>query len=292
MRTHNLLALLGFLLIAGLTVPASVHAQARTINETVALDPDGTVSIDNHEGRITVTGWDRDVVQYEVEIDAPEGSEALENTDIRIDRSNQSLRLETEYDEGRSWSSWNRDMPPVHYTIRMPRTARLFIDDHESDIEITGMTSELEVDTHDGPIRIADHEGRVTIDSHDSRMELENISGDLEIDTHDGEVTVANLRGGFELDTHDGTAEVTFAELTGNVEIDAHDGRFTLTLPAGAGFDLDTDFNDDASLDTDFDVAGIRLADDDEVNYRGAVNGGGPRIELSAHDARFALRAR
>lgn len=293
MRTHSLLSLfLGTLLIVHLATPASVQAQDRTIGETVALDPNGSVSIDNHEGHITVTAWDRDAVQYEIEIDAPDGSDELANTEIRVDHSERALRLETEYRDSGSWFSWNRDMPPVHYTVQMPRTARLSIDDHNSEIEITGLASELQVDTHDGPIRIADHEGRISIDNHDSRVDLQNVTGDLDIDTHDGEITAANLRGGFVLDTHDGSADVSFTELTGDVEIDSHDGRFTLTLPADAGFDLDTHLNDDADLDTDFDLSGIRLADDDEVNYRGTVNGGGPRIALSAHDARFALRTR
>ncbi len=294
MRTRTLLlSLLTALLVAGLSTPASAQAQARTLSETVALDPNGSVFVDNHEGRITVTGWDCDAVQYEVVIDAPGGSDELENTEIRVTRWSRSLRFETEYRRSGPLS-WNRNVPPVHYTIRMPRTARLSIDDHDSNIEVTGLASDLEIDTHDGPIRVADHEGRVTIDSHDGRMELQNVTGDLAIDTHDGDVTVTNLRGGFELDTHDGTADVTFAALTGDVEIDTHDGRFTLTLPAGTGFDLHTDFDDDANLDADFDLSGIRLADDedDEVNYRGAVNGGGPRIELSAHDGRFALRTR
>ena len=64
---------------------------------------------------------------------------------------------------------------------------------------------------------------------------------------------------------------------------------------ADAGFDLTTDFNDDVNLDSDFDLTSIRRVDDDdddEVNYRGTVNGGGPRIELSSHDGRFTLRTR
>jgi hypothetical protein len=31
--------------------------------------------------------------------------------------------------------------------------------------------------------------------------------------------------------------------------------------------------------------------DEDEVNYEGAVNGGGPRLSLTAHDGAFEVRA-
>lgn len=307
---RNLSLLLGALLIAGLLSPSPASAQNRTLSETVSLDPNGSVSIDNHEGSIAVTTWDRDVVQYNVEIDADEGSDQLENTEIRVDRSNRSLRLETEYRERGSFFSWGRDTPPVHYTLRMPRTARLTIDDHESEIDVTGLQATLRIDTHEGPIRVADHRGDVTIDSHDGRIELHNVTGrldvdtheadvqasnlngDLDIDAHDGTIAVERLHGAFALDTHDATADVSFAEFTDDVEIDTHDGRVTLNLPADVGFNLTTDF-DDATLDSDFDLGSIRIADDDddEINYRGAVNGGGPRVDLSAHDGRFTLRA-
>lgn len=298
MSTTRILSLFLSLLVLGLLAPtAPATAQAQRISDTVALDPDGSVSIDNHEGSITVTTWDRDAVQYEVEIDADEGSEQLRNTEIEVDHSSRSLRLATTHrdrgDDG-SWFSWNNggNIPDVHYTIQMPRTARLTIDDHESEIEVTGLQADLLIDTHEGPIRITDQQGDVLIDSHESEMDLANVTGALTIDTHEGDLTVDNLRGALEIDAHDGSADVTFAALTDDIEIDTHDGRFTLTFPGDVGFDLRTDFNDDADLDSDFDIASLRMAsdDDDEANYRGAFNGGGPRIDLESHDGRFTLR--
>lgn len=298
MRTRRLVPLLlSLFLLVGTLPTIAAHARAQRISDTVSLDADGSVSIDNHEGSITVTTWDRDAVQYEVEIDAPEDSDQLRNTEIDVDHTSRSLHLATEQrDQGDDsrWFSWNNggDIPNVHYTLRMPRTARLTIDDHESEIDVTGLQAELRIDTHEGPITVTDQTGEVTIDSHESRTDLRNITGRLTIDTHDGDVVVENLRGAFELDTHDGSADVTFAELTDDVEVDTHDARITLSFPGDAGFALRTDFSDDADLDSDFDIASLRISDDDddEVNYRGAVNGGGPRIELESHDGRFTLR--
>ena len=298
MSTTRIIPLLLSLLVLGLLTPAApAAAQAQRISDTVALDPDGSVSIDNHEGSITVTTWDRDAVQYTVDIDAPDGSDQLRNTEIEVDHSSRSLRLATTHrdrDDDDSWFTWNNggDIPNVHYTIQMPRTARLTIDDHESDIEVTGLQAELRIDTHEGPIRIAEQQGAVTIDSHESEMDLTNVVGALTIDTHEGDLTVDNLRGALEIDAHDSSADVTFAALTDDIEIDTHDGRFTLTVPGDVGFTLRTDFSDDADLDSDFDIASLRITDDDddEVNYRGAFNGGGPRIDLESHDGRFTLR--
>lgn len=302
-----------FLLLFSLSLLALLPAraqEARTVSDTVPLAAGGSVTIDNHEGSITVTTWDRDEVRYEARIEAERGASHPERTTVVVDRSDRHLDLRTEYEKsGGGFFGWNnQNIMPVHYTVTMPRTARLVIDDHESDIEVTGLGAELDIDTHEGPITVADQQGALridahesaiavtgqqgglVIDTHESRMRLRDVAGRVEIDTHDGEVTAENLSGSFEMNTHDGRADLTFAALE-DVRIDSHDGTFTLTLPPAAGFDLDTDFNSDADLEASFDLSALRLGDDD-ANYRGAVNGGGPRIRLSSHDGRFRLRER
>ena len=113
--------LLSLFLLVGMLPTTTTYAQAQRISDTVSLDADGSVSIDNHEGSITVTTWDRDAVQYEVEIDAPEGSDQLRNTTIDVNHTSRSLHLATEQrDQGDDsrWFSWNNggDIPNVHYT--------------------------------------------------------------------------------------------------------------------------------------------------------------------------------
>lgn len=288
---HDLLATVLLLLL-----PVTAHAQeiAQTYSDTVPLADGGTVTIDNHEGSITVTTWDRADVRYEARVEAERGADHPERTTVSASRSGGRLSLETEHDaSGIIGFFGGQNIMPVHYTLTVPQTARLTIDDHESNIEVTGLQGELQIDTHEGPITIAEQQGHVAIDAHESRMRLRDVAGSVAIDSHEGEVTGENMRGGLEIDGHDVRADVAFAALEEDVYIDVHEGTYTLTLPPRAGFDLDTDFDDDASLRSDFDLSAIRLDDDDdEVNYRGAVNGGGPRIYLSSHDGRFTLRAR
>ena len=338
------LRFLGVLLTAALLLasPASAQDAARTLNETVALDADGEVVIDNHEGSITIDTWDRAEVRYEVRIMPTDDDPTAEKTSIDIERSGSRLSLATTHEDGDDESKvfgfsfddgfrWGgTDIPDVHYTLTMPATARLTIDDHESVIDVTGLRAALRIDTHDGPIRIADHDGDtridshdgdielsasrgplvidthdsfialtdhdgdVTIESHESEMDLRGIAGYLVVDTHDGELTAEDLRGGFRFEAHDGEADVSIAELSDDIHVDTHDADITLRLAPGAAFALRTDFDDDVDLDSDFDLSSIRIADedDDEVNYRGDVNGGGPRIYLAADDGDFDLRIR
>lgn len=316
-------SLFSVLLVFGLvlSLPASGQAPARTVAEAVPLSASGTVTVDNHEGSLTVTTWDRDQVRYEAEIMPTDEDPNAEKVTIQARSTDDRLRLATEHDEGDDESvifgfgedgfQWGGiDIPAVHYTIRMPRGAALQIDDHESTIDITGLAGRLEIDTHEGPITVAeqrggvfidshespisvaDQDGDITIETHEGRVEIRRMTGRLSVDTHDGELSAEALDGGFRFESHDGSAQVSFAALSDDVFADTHDGDVTLTLPAGAGFDLDTDFDDDVDLRSDIDLRSIRIGDEeDEANYRGDVNGGGPMIRLESNDGDFAIRS-
>lgn len=299
--------LVGFFLAATVLIPTSAaQSPARTVDATVSLDADGEVTVDNHEGSITVTTWNRNEVRYEAEIMPTDEDPDAENVAIRVREEGNWLRLATEHDEGDDeskifgfgedgWQWGGINIPDVHYTITMPATADLVVDDHESRIDVSGVRGDVRLDTHEGPISIEDQHGDVTIDSHESRMDLGRVVGDIKVDTHEGELTVDELDGGLRVDTHDGEVDVTFASLTGDVSIETHDGDATLSLPDGTGFDITTDFDDDdADLRSDFDLRAARIVDDDdedEVNYRGDVNGGGPEIYFESHDGDFVLRS-
>ncbi len=316
--------LLAFVLLSFvLAPPALAQAPARTVSDTVPLNTEGEMTVSNHEGSITVTTWDRDRVQYEAEIMPTDEDPDAEKVSIRTRTSDDRLRLATDHEEGDDESvvfgfdedgfQWGGiDMPVVHYTITMPEPAALTIDDHESTIDVTGLAGTLRIDTHEGPISVAEQQADVIIDSHESpisitdqagdvriethegRMELRRVTGRLTVDTHDGELTAEELNGGVRFESHDGSARVSFTSLSHAVFANTHDGDVTLTLPAETGFDLDTEFDDDAELISDFDLQRIRISDedDDEVNYQGGVNGGGSMIRLESHDGDFTLRSR
>ena len=281
------------LLCAGLLAAMPARAQEeRKLSFNENLDNDGRLVIDNYKGSITVTTWDRDEVAVDVRIVADETDGLVEDTDILVHRSGRTLRFETDYDD----DAWERlrkrgllnifsdgfSQPLVHYEVRMPRSARLAIDDYKSEISVTGLQS------------------------------------DLVIDTYKGDIDVEDLDGSLRLETYKGTGHVAFSRFTDDSSVDTYKGRVTLALPADTGFDLDTDLGRRADLDSDFDLNRRRRNDDDDDDewyddddddgdddddddywddddddddrYRGAVNGGGPQLYLDSYKGRIALR--
>jgi len=265
------------LLIAGwiALVPASAQAQAsRTVSETVNLDRDGEVELEAFTGAITVTTWDRAAVQIDVRIEGDE-QEHVDATRIAIDGSGNRVTIETDYDElenrflGIFNMGGNGDRPATFYTIQMPATAALSIEDFSSDIEVTGLRNGLELETFSSPVRLEDIEGRVDAETYSSDFEARGIAGSMRFETFSGDATIS-MRA---LDD-----ESRFESFSGDVE---------LLLPADSGFDLDLDLGMSGDLDSDFSMESVESEGNE---YRGAVNGGGPRLRFSTFSGDLELR--
>ena len=271
MRRWSALLIVGLLLL----VPASVQAQAtRTVSETISLDRDGEVELEAFTGAITVTTWDRAAVQIDVRIEGEE-QEHVDATRIEIDGSGSRVTIETDYDEledrflGIFDMGGDEDRPATFYTIQMPATAELSIDDFSSEIEVTGLRNGLELETFSSSVRLKDIEGRIDAETYSSDFEARNIAGSMRFETFSGDATIS-MRA---IDD-----ECRFESFSGDVE---------LLLPADAAFDLDLDMGMSGDLDSDFPMASVETEGNE---YRVSVNGGGPRLRFSTFSGDLELR--
>jgi hypothetical protein len=286
--------LLCILAISGLTTPIHAQSYERTVRDTVSLTP-GSVSVENDEGSISVSTWTRDAVAYEVRIVSEQAADIVETTKIDADRFNRELSLAPSFENLEARWSFGPELfgygvthPEVHYTLTVPETAEVAVEDEESTIEVAGLHANLQIDTHEGEVQVADQRGATQIDTHEGAVSVRDVRGDLQLDTHEGEATVEGLRGRLLLDTHEGEATVGIDSLD-VVEVTTHEGRVTLTVPRDAGFDLSTDLNEDANFQSDVALDARR---DEEGNYHGAFQGGGPLMRIHSHEGTVTLRQR
>ena len=277
-----------FVAFCVLAAPVAANAQnaERTVTNTVPMDSDGTVTVENHDGEINITTWNRSEVQVEARI-VHEDEDTVRDTRIRTESSDSEVEIESDFDDVEKSGFWGaRSVPDVFYTLRVPAGASLEIDDHGSAINVDGLQGQVDVDSHDGGIQLSRIGGPVRIDTHDGAIDLRDITGAVEIDSHDGDVTASGLRGPLTVDTHDGRVNAAFSSLDGPVEIDSHDARVRLTLPTGAAFTLQTDMGDDGNVEVEPEMS---LTSMDEGDIEATVNGGGPEIYVSAHDGSLQI---
>ena len=271
MRTLSALALLLF-------VAAPSLAQNRTMTFDHPLQSGGTLVVDTYKGSVDVEVWDKDEVEIDVRIapdkDSNEGDVDL--VDVKFDATSSRVSVETDYERlndsrtrrflGVVTINNGGTLPLVHYTIRMPRGAKINVDDYKSEITIAALDADVTVESYKGTIRV---DGARNVD----------------IDTYKGTARVRAVRGGARVDTYKGDVEIAFADLSGRVTVDTYKGNVRLIVPYGAGFALDADLGRKGNLDTDLPIQ-VR-----DGTAKGRMGGGGPTVAFETYKGTLHLDA-
>ena len=251
MRVRHAVLTFALLLIA-----TTLSARERRIQKTVDLNANGAVSIDTHNGSITVTTWSSPRVQIDARIEPGDSDypEDVDKTEVRITGGGSSVRIESDYTAVGShvtgWFNVNRTLPLIHYTISMPATASLDIDDHNATVRVTGLRGDLNIDTHNGAVDVDNHAGRLDVDAHNARV------------------------------------RVGFADFAKAASIETHNGAVELRLPNSARFHVNASGHN-MGVDSDFPTVTKRMS---RGTYIGDVNGGGAEIRFTTHNGSLRLR--
>jgi DUF4097 and DUF4098 domain-containing protein YvlB len=230
------------LLLPVLFLAGSAAAQmSRQDVRTFPLSADGRLSLDNVNGDVTIEAWDRDEVSVETLIRA-ETQESLDEVEVAIDATGDSIRIETVYPERRHH---RHDSASVDYTIRMPRGAR--IDSLElvnGSLELSGLAGDVKAALVNG------------------RAEATELAGDVEIETVNGSLQVS----------------LTTLEADQSVDLESVNGSLELKIPGHADAEIEAE-TVHGRISNDF---GLEAERDRWVgsNLRGTLGRGGARIEL------------
>ena len=252
--------------VAFLTAAAAQAADTKEVHRTLALDRDGRVSVNTYKGTVTVTTWDKPEVRVAAAIepdgDDRESREKVQWTEVRISGGGGSVEIKSDYDEVKHHARGflglfdveTGSLPFVRYTIQMPATARLEIEDYKSGITVVDLKSDLKLHTYKGTAR------------------------------------VSNLDGAARVDTYKGDVRVAFARFSRASRFDTHKGEIDVRLPKDSRFELDADSGRRGDIESDFAMmthAGRSRA----ARAMGAVNGGGPELRLTTYKGTLRIRA-
>lgn len=254
------------ILATAVAAAAGAQAQSREVRQTVALDRDGRVIIDTFKGSIDVQTWDKPEVEIIAKIEAdPAGDDQgkrVEKTEIRIYGSGRLVEIESDYSDadyhdggffGFFFGGGTIVLPYVHYDIRMPRNAKLDIEDHKSEIRVVAL------------------------------------AGDLTLTTHKGHAVIDRFGGGARIETHKGDIRVDYASLTRSSSFDTHKGEIEIFVPANASFRVTGDLGEDSRLDSEFAMVTHRFGTDERVDAS-VGKGDGPELWIESHKGTIRLR--
>ncbi|HEY8994022.1 MAG TPA: DUF4097 family beta strand repeat-containing protein [Lacunisphaera sp.] len=218
-------------------------------SQTYPLEANGSIRLENVNGSVEIVGWDKNEVSLEAEKTARD-QEGLDRMHLKIDSSPRRLAIKTDYEK--KWKFWETMNAQVHYKLRVPATATLDkIDVVNSSIHVTGVKGSVD---------------------------LEAVNGGIEAD---------GLTGAGTFETVNGSVRVAYASMpaSGSISLETVNGSCKLTLPANAAFDLDAD-TVNGRVSCDFPIT---LESSGKRELRGAVNGGGTRVELESVNGGLAV---
>lgn len=222
------------------------------------LSARGRIQIENLNGPVHITGWDRN----EVKVDAVKSAwtkERLDEARIEIRAEPNELSIRTEYPGHNQTFNFHSDgehgnPASVEYTITVPRQARL------DEIKLVN-----------------------------GRLDVQDVAGEVHASCVNGRIEAHNLQGAVELETINGELDASVDQLpSSELKLSSVNGRLRLTLPSDARAELKAS-TVSGNISDDF---GLPVTRHQFVgrSLHGRLGGGGILVKLSNVNGTIEIR--
>ncbi len=244
------------LLVLSLGAHASDHRAAFTeeLHQTYALAPDGRIELDNINGAVHISSWDRNDVKLDA-VKYADTKERLDEAKIEINATADLISIRTKYpehDHNWNWGSHNNPAG-VEYTLTVPRTARL------DEIKLIN-----------------------------GSLDVTGVSGEVNASCINGRLEARDLSGRAHLETINGRLDARFTQLPGNsVDLNSVNGSVELTIPSDSKATLEAS-TVSGGIENDF---GLHVNHHQFVGHdlRGELGTGGTHINLENVNGRIEI---
>ena len=184
------------------------------------LSAQGRVAIENINGPVHITGWDR----AEVKVDAVKSAwskERLDEAKIEVEAGSDRISIHTQYPEHNHTFNYNSDDEQnnparVEYTITVPRQANLD--------EIKLVNGRLDIQDVAGEVRASCVNGRIQARNLQGRTNLNTVNGELDASVDQlasSELKLSSVNGRLHVTLpSDAKAEVRASTMSGNISDD------------------------------------------------------------------------
>lgn len=265
-----------------------VAAPLQDTDTTVSVRAGSRLNLDNFEGAVTVTTWDRSAVRVQ----------ATHDDDARVDVEVRGSRVDVRA-RGRLGPS------EVEFRLTVPADLALEISTRSGNISLDGSRAPLELSTVDGVVTVNGGSGRVSISSVEGDVSLAGADGRINISAVDGAVRIRNSRGDIQVNAVDGeirfeNVDATNVDATtvdgaidftgslggnGRYHFSSHDGDVTITVPAlDAAVSVSTY---DGEFTSDWPVTVSRSTSRRRLDF--TLGQGRGRLELESFDGNIRL---
>ena len=227
--------------------------------QTYPLSANGRLSLENLNGDVRITVWDRGEVQVNA-VKRANRRERLSEAKIEINATADAIRIRTTYPD---WNQTftddhkgrNNNPAVVDYTITAPRNVRL-----------------------------------ESIDLVNGSLDIDGVQGDVKASSVNGQVSARGLAGEAKLSTVNGSLEATFTKLdeAKPISLASVNGNLTIVIPSDANAVVRAGTVHGA-IQNEF---GLNVQHGEYVGHElnGQLGAGGPRIKLGNVNGRISIK--
>lgn len=224
-------------------------------HQTYPLSTNGRVSLENINGGVHITAWDRNEVKVDA-IKRASNKQLLDEAKIKISADSGHVAIRTEYPDHDNtfWNDHHHNNPAsVEYTLMVPRGVSL-----------------------DG------------VELINGSLEVTGVAGEVRASCINGHLTAQGLQGRTKLSTVNSRVEANFEKLSGApIDLESVNGSVSLTLPSDASAELEAS-TVSGRISNDF---GIGVDDHRWVGHdlHGQLGSGGTRIRMENVNGRIEI---
>lgn len=240
-----------FLFLAGLLAVGAHGSVTEKFSQVYPFTPDGSIRLENVNGSVEVSIWEKPELRLEAEKIAPD-QKSLKRIHLHIEATPNTLSVKTEYEK--SWGFWGNIRGEVHYKLCVPPGVTLTrISVVNADILVQGVT---------GPVDLESVNGRIT--GHD-------------------------LAAAAKISTVNGGIDLQFNKLPpgGKIALSTTNGSCRIAVPPTASFVLSAETTNGET----HCAFPITLENSSRHSLRGQVGAGGSDIILHSVNGSFAIES-
>lgn len=173
--------------VAATMLAAPCFAFDEVFQQTYALPAGGSFQLQNVNGSVQVSGWERDEVEVYAVKSAQGNPKDLERVSIEVQAQERSVAVQTHYPQGDGVEVY------VEFHIRVPQRVELRqVATVNGTVRVFGVEASGELRSVNGDIEVFDSSGRLSAHTTNGnvRMELHRVEGNapMNVDTVNGSV--------------------------------------------------------------------------------------------------------
>ncbi|NVJ60171.1 MAG: hypothetical protein HWE27_07275 [Gammaproteobacteria bacterium] len=301
-------------LLASLFMAASPYVVAdQTIDKTFNAKPNGLLHIDTDTGSINIESHQGNDIKVNIEI------EGFDEGDFEIEFTQSDGGLKIEGDK--KSSDWGWSSKRVRFEVSVPKQFNVKLETAGGSISVSDLTGQVDVRTSGGSLSFENIVGDINGRTSGGSIEVADTKGDVQVRTSGGSLSLGDIEGTLHARTSGGS--ITLGVVTGPADVATSGGSIRIREAGGSvvartsGGSVDVTFTKQPKGDSDISTSGgsvtARLASDIAVNVyargrkvfsdfeingkteaeyklKGAINGGGPELELQTSSGSVYIR--